>query len=423
MYFYKTARSLLESLDSGVIPGKELLQSYVMSLFDMEREATIVYDFLEKEGYLDKGMYMAITGKGNYDPNDMPNFYVIIPHSVLVGKHRFLLNFWDKWKALAKENNFHFLLKAGEDMLIQGKELVTSSYTILKWRPMKKKTREHFGDILKGLNENKEEKWAYLLKMGKKKDGTEFARYKFLPYSSLSEEDFEIAEQLHDNTKDYAHGRYEDRTDIKVYINTIGHKIKGYRTILFYVGPKEVLEKELYEDKKYQYGTRMKEEIKLKPKTQKHFGKILSGLNEEITSRDIESSARAHERLKRGSNPDHVIIFLYYGNDSHMQNQYIFKPVRKLKGKEIEIYKIMIRNKIESGHNEKFNVSVFLDTSDQINFMPGLQTTSMYKGDKRDLDEFLKYYLWVNKADNFVEKKPIMNKKAERHFGDIIDAL
>ena len=423
MAFYKTANLLIESLDTGKISGKELLQSYVMSLFDMEREATIVYDFLEKEGYLDQGMYMAITDKGSYDPYDNPNFYVIIPHSVVVGKHRFLLNFWDQWKALAKENKFHFLLKAGEDMLIQGKELVTSTFTILKWRPMKKKTREHFGDILKGLNESKEEKWTYLLKVGRKKDGTEFARYKFLPYSSLSEEDFEIAEQLYDNTEDYAHGRYEGRTDIKVYINKLGHKINGYRTILFYVGPKEVLEKELHDDKKYQYGTRMKEEMKLKPKTQKHFGKILAGLNEEITSGDIESSARAHERLKRGSNPDHVIIFLHYGNDSHRQNQYIFKPVRKLKGKEIEIYKTMVRNKIESGFNDRFNVSVFLASDNQINFMPGLRVASMYKGDKRDLDEFLKYYLWVNKNDNYVEKKPIMNKKAERHFGDIIDAL
>jgi hypothetical protein len=159
----------------------------------------------------------------------------------------------------------------------------------------------------------------------------------------------------------------------------------------------------------------------MKKKTREHFGDILSGLNEEITTGDIESSARAHERLKRGSNPDHVIIFLHYGNDSHVQNQYIFKPVRKLKGKEIEIYKIMVRNKIESGFNDRFNVSVFLASDNQINFMPGLQVASMYKGDKRDLDEFLKYYLWVNKHDNYVEK--IMNKKAERHFGDIIDNL
>jgi len=83
----------------------------------------------------------------------------------------------------------------------------------------------------------------------------------------------------------------------------------------------------------------------------------------------------------------------------------------------------MVRNKIESGFNDRFNVSVFLASDNQINFMPGLQTASMYKGDKRDLDEFLEYYLWVNKSDNYVERKPIMGKKAEPHFGDIMDNL
>lgn len=294
MAFYKAVNAILESLDTGKISGKELLQSYVMSLFDMEREATIVYDFLEDEGYLNMGMYMA-TGESSHDPDGKPNFYVIIPHSVIVGKHRFMLDFWDKWKALAKENNFHFLLKVGEDMLIQGKELVTSSFTVRKWRPMKKKTREHFGDIL-------------------------------------------------------------------------------------------------------------------------------SGLNEEITTSDIDSSSRAFDRMKNKSAPNWVLLLLYYGTGSK-KNVYIIKPVSKLKGKEKEFYKHMVRYKIESGYKDMFGVTTYLDYGDNFRQYNGLEYIIMHKGNKENLEKALEYFLTTHASDEFTEKKPIMGKKAQSHFGDIIDNL
>lgn len=423
MSFYSTANIIIESLASDEISGKELVMTYVMSLFDFEREATIIYDFLEEEGFFDRGVYMAKTDKVDNDPYGDSHYYIMFPRSVVVGTN-VLRRFFKLYDELARDNKFHFLIRQGDSMLIDGKSLVSNTYKVRKWRPMKKKTREHFGDILDGLRESREEKWIYLLKVGVKKDGTEFARYKFLPYSSLSEEDFKIAEQLYDYTNRYSHGRYEGRNDIKVYINKLGHKIDGYRTILFYVGLKDLLEKELHDDKKYQYGTRMKEEIKLKPKTQKHFGKILSGLNEEITTGSIVKSARAHERLKKMSGtPDHVVIFLTYRPRSGKQNEYIFKPIKKLNRQEINIYKTMVKNKIDSGFNVRFNVSVFMGTSDEVDFIPNLDYISMYKGDKKNLEEFLKYYLWVNKREDYVERKPIMGKKAERHFGDIIGNL
>ena len=143
---------------------------------------------------------------------------------------------------------------------------------------LKPETEKHFGDVLTSLDEKKEEKWAYLIKIGRKKDGTEFARYKFLPYDSLSEEDFAIADQLYDYTNTYAHGRYEGRDDIRVYVNGIKNKIDGYRTILFYVGSKSDLQAEFESDKKYQYGTRMEPEIQMKPETKRHFGDVVDGL-------------------------------------------------------------------------------------------------------------------------------------------------
>lgn len=297
MSFYNTANFLIEALDAEEITGKELIQSYVISLFDMEREAIIVYDFLEQEGFLDEGVFM--TSSGNLmggKPDGTTNYYIMFPRSVVVG-NQVLKDFFNKYKILARDNNFHFLLRNAEDMLINGKELLNSVYPIRKWRPMKKKTREHFGDIL-------------------------------------------------------------------------------------------------------------------------------SGLNEEITTGDIESSARAHERLKRGVVPDHVIIFLTYKQRSGRQNEYIFKPIKKLSRQEKEIYKTLVtKYKVDSSHTDRFGVSVFMATSDEINFIRDLDYISMYKGDKRDLEEFLHEYLKINNSDNYVEKKPIMGKKAQSHFGDIIDNL
>ena len=427
MPFYQTANVLLETLNLEEISNKELIQSYVISLFDMEREATIIYDFLQQQGFLDQGIYMASAGAlwgGKHDGST--NYYIMFPRSSIVGNQT-IKTFFNEYKQLARDNNFHFLVRDAEHMLIDGKELLKSANPIKKWKPMQKKTREHFGDILKGLNESQQEKWAYLLKVSARRDGSEFAKYKFLPYGSLSEEDLKIAKKLNDNTNTYAHGRYEGRQDIKVYFNMIDDKIKkiyGYKIIFLYVGPKEDLEKELYADKKYTFGSRMEEEIKLKPNTQKHFGKILAGLNEQITTGDIESSARAHARLQRGVVPDHVIIFLNYEQHSGKQNEYIFKPVKKLNRQEREIYKILVTNgKINSTYSDEFGLSVFMITGDENNFVRDLSYASMYKGDKRDLKALLQKYLITNKSDNFVERKPMMGKKAEPHFGDIMDNL
>lgn len=151
MSFYKTVNIFLEALDGEKITGKELIQSYAMSFFDMEREATIIYDFLEENGYLRMGMYMGVTDEKSHDPYGNPNFYLIIPRTVVVDKRKVLINFFDKYKKVAQKNNFHFLVRAGEDMLIDGKELIYSKYGIVRWKPMKKKTREHFGDIIGNL--------------------------------------------------------------------------------------------------------------------------------------------------------------------------------------------------------------------------------------------------------------------------------
>lgn len=334
MSFYRTANVLIESSASEEVSDRELVQTYVMSLFDFEKEAAIIYDFLEEEGFLDMGVYMAKTDKVNNDAYGDSHYYIMFPRSVVVGTN-VLRRFFKLYEELARNNKFHFLIKQGDSMLIDGKNLVGDAYKVRKWKPMKKKTREHFGDILDGLRESKEEKWAYLL------------------------------------------------------------KVKA----------------------------RMKEEIKLKPKTQKHFGKILSGLNEEITTDDIESSARAREKLKGGGRPDHVVIFLTYNRALNKQNEYIFKPIKNLNRQEIDIYKTMIKYKIDSTYTDEFGLSVFMATSDEVSFVGGLDYISMYKGDKKDLEVFLHSYLKINDGENYIEKKPIMGKKAEKHFGDIIDSL
>ena len=424
MSFYIAANIVIESMASQEIPGKELVQSYVMSLFDMEREATIIYDFLEQQGFLDTGIYMANAGAlwgGKHDGTT--NYYIMFPRSIIVGNQT-LKTFFNEYKHLARDNDFHFLLRDAEHMLIDGKELLRSVNPIRKWKPMKRKTREHFGDILKGLNEGKEEKWAYLLKVKEGKDGVGLAKYKFLPYSSLSDEDFEIAEQLYDRTDTYAYKRYANRKDVKVYMSNIGQRVGGYRFATLFVGPKDVLQEVFHDHKKYQYGTRMKEEMKLKPKTRKLFGNILAGLNEEVTSGGIESSARAHARLKRGVVSDHVIIFFTHDQLSGKQNEYVFKPVKKLNAKEREIYKMLVtKGRIDSSYTDEFGLSVFMMTGDEFNVVRDLDYISMYKGDKRDLDALLLKYLKTNKSDNYVERKPIMGKKAEPHFGDIMDNL
>lgn len=279
------------------VSDKELIQSYVISLFDMEREATIIHDFLEQQGFLDKGIYMASAGAlwgGKHDGST--NYYIMFPRSSVVGNQT-IKTFFNEYKQLSRDNDFHFLLKDAEHMLIDGKELLRSVHPIQKWKPMQKKTREHFGDILKGLNE-------------------------------------------------------------------------------------------------------------------------------QITTGDIASSARAHARLARGAVKDHVIIFFTYDQLSGKQNEYVFKPVKKLNTKEREVYKALVkRGTINSTYSDEFGLSVFMVTGDEFNVVRDLDYISMYKGDKRDLDALLLKYLKTNKSDNYVERKPIMGKKAEPHFGDIMDHL
>ena len=175
-----------------------------------------------------------------------------------------------------------------------------------------------------------------------------------------------------------------------------------------YVAPLNVVEREL-EYYKLAYGKRLEPGITVKSKTKETFGNILGGLNESKT--DLIPL-------------DMEIINVEVDETGWVGDVREITYTLRLNTKEREIYKMLVtKGRIDSSYTDEFGLSVFMMTGDEFNVVRDLDYISMYKGDKRDLDALLLKYLKTNKSDNYVERKPIMGKKAEPHFGDIIENL
>ena len=146
--------------------------------------------------------------------------------------------------------------------------------------PMQKKTKKHFGDIMAGLKESKQEPelYALILHLNNKKDQKDYYFIKKL--EDLNKEEKEILENEEGKTTSFKQGVHKYREyfpDQKT-----SHYYQFGRRVLMYVAPLNVVEREL-EYYKLAYGKKLEPGITVKSKTKETFGNILGGLNESKT--------------------------------------------------------------------------------------------------------------------------------------------
>ena len=419
MGFYKTANALLES-------AKE--QSTWVIIFKFNGSGNRyggTYKFLPLDE-MSKEDKEILDNSNPYNV-DNPNTKAYILDNL---KHRYIFR-------LGSKNNLKNILKLYKQKF-KLKEIGLEA---------KPETKKHFGDIMNALNENKEEKWAYLLKVKAVRNSADTATYKFLPYSSLSDADLEMASQLYDETPKYGHGRYEDRTDIKVYMSRINHKIGVYRFVKLIVGPKVDLQRELHHAKKYQFGTRMKEEIKLKPKTKKHFGDILGALNEAVENIIFKVTKVTKSEKYLGNDEDMYTLRI---TDKLSKKKYMVKqliPVWSPHEKETEIYVMQPQLKGTGTHGQMVHTGMQLvatawgpDIKNEIMqnmshnnltatpHIPGMKNKSRAsqqddsaEKELQQLGSFLNN-LTVKELDKILHVQK-MKPKTREHFGDILTSL
>ena len=260
-------------------------------------------------------------------------------------------------------------------------------------RRLKPKTQEHFGDILRGLNESKQEdKYILLLKIYYPRgEETPYADYKHTRLQGLNKLDRAFLKALAPNSNAaFRHGTYEDDKDMLI---RMGNHIGQYSTIIAIIGPKDRVNEEFLHFKKYIYGTRMKEEEYIKPKTKEHFGSILKGLNE----------------AKKDPFRDHVLIQrFHYDENNYRSGEYEIKPVQDMTDEDRAHRKGMQRMHAYLHGYQEYD-------------MGGYDEMQMIFGTKeeleQDVEETKKYMM-----GHFRERIP-MKPKTRESFADIFDKL
>jgi len=273
--------------------------------------------------------------------------------------------------------------------------------------PVKPETKKHFGDIFTALQESRQqkEKFIFLIKIYKPR-GTEvaYADYKHMRLEGLNDKDKEIVENLVNHKVNYKHGLYEDDKDIDV---RLGNYIGKYSTVIAFIGPKDKVNKEFLDYKNYIYGTRMKEELDLKPKTKEHFSDILSSLKEGTERKE----------------PLWVMSFTYTDNDdddSVMQVKYWLQPLSDLRGKRLKLYKEALQFPISSSWSNQYRgVRVY-------NQWKGDFNNSMFTGSEKQLRKIQKSYIEFQTQPGvyeFIPDELPLKPETKKHFGDIFDTL
>lgn len=288
-----------EASESEGIPGDKLLNYHVLPLYDFKKEATIAYDFLKDEGFLDKGLFMVIIPgpkPKRYLRADRDSYYVLVPTGI---DGKTLLDFYTKWTEMANNNKFNFLINYAKGRFTTGRELVKIPDPVFEWVPMKKKTREHFSDILDSLDESSSaefnnnlekllkgsELWVLYLKFVIPIRGVDSTgEYKLITIENLKGKDLYFFEKSRELGTEKT-GIYDD------VINSIFPRwgksitpshIKKYgkhRHIYFTSFNKDSLES-IIKSYKNNYGEKFYPAPVLKPETEKHFGDILSELED-----------------------------------------------------------------------------------------------------------------------------------------------
>lgn len=259
---------------------------------------------------------------------------------------------------------------------------------------VKPKTKETFSDIIGGLNESKQEdKYILLLKIYYPRgEETPYADYKHTRLQGLNKLDRAFLRALAPNSNaTFRHGTYEDDKEMLI---RMGNHVGQYSTIIAIIGPKDRVNEEFLHFKKYIYGTRMKEEEYIKPKTKEHFGDILKGINE----------AKKNEY-------GFVLVqkFMVDENGLHKHGKYRIKPSKELTDHE----KSMIE-KMERMHSYMMGYRGFnMDGYDEVEFIFGT---------KKELEEDVQSTLNYTIGGTFVEEIP-MKPKTRESFADIFDRL
>ena len=255
-------------------------------------------------------------------------------------------------------------------------------------RELKPKTQEHFGDILRGMNESKKDPFrdhVLIQRFNYDKNNYRNGDYEIKPVQDMTDEDRAHRKGMA-RMHAYLHGYQE-------------YDMGGYDEMQMIFGTKEELEQDVEETKKYMMG-HFKERIPMKPKTRESFADIFDKLNEKKEGKELWVLIIKFKRLKTSKY-----------NDSF---KYVISPLDELSKKNKDIYN-RATNWIQPAYNKKVELSTGPDIG---GVDMGDYKAEVFRGPENVIKGELISHERVFKME---EDVPVpMKPETEKHFGDIV---
>lgn len=257
-------------------------------------------------------------------------------------------------------------------------------------RKLKPKTQEHFGDILRGMNESKKDPFRdHVLIQRFNFDNNNYrnGEYEIKPVGDMTDEDRAHRKGMQ-RMHAYLHGYQE-------------YDMGGYDEMQMIFGTKEELEQDVEETKKYMMG-HFNERIPMKPKTRESFADIFNGLN---------------ESKKKEKEESWVLIIKFNRIKSSKYNdalKYVISPFSELSKKNRDIY-----NKATNWLRPAYNKKVELNLGPHIGGIDvGDYKAEVFRGSKDAIKGELESHKRVYKMQ---EEVPVpMGPETEKHFDGIL---
>ena len=304
---------------------------------------------------------------------------------------------------------------------IHEKEIVDTIKKEKAIQSMRPKSREHFEDLIRNLDESSNrDAYIFFLRVMKVRRGqsysSEKAFYKYKKVSDMTQDEKRLFKMMQ------RYGAGQGSRDIKSYelLNYSDDNIKYH---LAFIVPNEQKAKDLV---KVYKGTfkQFEEELYMKPETKKHFGDIMNALNE---------SANKHnpfiiEQKKDQQNEYVLIIKSKYKNLDDMvgTHYYTLCAVKELNQYNKNLLDFLLQKKGGNMFRRDKDNNLHNITVRSASYLNNFQDVYAYVGSediiREELEKWKSIYLPKN-GDRHMIEEPNFKPETKKHFGDIMSAL